>query len=245
MLRCLVVDDEPLALDLLEDNISKVPFLELVARCQNGFEAIDALNKNSIDLIFLDIQMPGLTGIQFLNTLQAARPMVIFITAYEKFAIQGYDLNVLDYLLKPVAFERFYTSCQKAKELHDLKTLQSQLLNPHSSTSNPNNTEGSDFFFVNANYGHTKIVFTDISHVESMRDYLKIYLSSQVKPVITRMTLKSMEEKLTGQPFLRVHKSFIVATSKIDSIQTRAVILGKHRIPVSDSYKDVLTSLLK
>jgi two-component system, LytTR family, response regulator len=248
MLRCLAVDDEPLALDLLEDNISKVPFLELVTTCRNGFEAIDALSKNPIDLIFLDIQMPGLTGIQFLNTLQATRPMVVFITAYEKFALEGYNLNVLDYLLKPVAFERFYKACQKAKELHELKTLQSAHENIDKNGILSTSTEGSnpeDFFFVNANYGHVKIVISDISHIESMRDYLKIYSTTQLKPVITRMTLKTMEEKLAGYAFLRVHKSFIVSVAKIDSIQTKLIIIGKNKIPVSDSYKDSLTDLIK
>lgn len=238
MLRCLAVDDEPLALDLLEDNISKVPFLELVGRCQNGFEALNALNKNAIDLIFLDIQMPRLTGIQFLNTLQTVRPMVIFITAYEKFALEGYNLNVLDYLLKPVAFDRFYKACQKALELYDLK-------NPPPTTSNPPNTEGGHFFFVNADYGHVKIEISEISHIESMKDYLKIYLTTQTKPVITRMTLKSMEEKLSNFPFLRVHKSFIVSVPKITSIKTGFVQLGKNAIPIGENYKNALLDLVK
>jgi DNA-binding LytR/AlgR family response regulator len=244
MLRCLAVDDEPLALDLLEDNISKVPFLELVGRCQNGFEALDVLNKNTIDLIFLDIQMPRLTGIQFLNALQTARPMVIFITAYEKFALEGYNLNILDYLLKPVAFDRFYKACQKAQDLYELK-------NPPSSKpqileySNPQNTEGGNFFFVNADYGHVKIEISEISHIESMKDYLKIYLTTQTKPIITRMTLKNMEEKLPTSHFLRVHKSFIIAIPKITSIKTGFVVLGKNAIPIGESFKNTLLNLVK
>ena len=246
LIRCLAVDDEPLALDLLEDNISKIPFLKLVGLCGSAFGARDMLDKETIDLIFLDIQMPGLTGVQFLKSLNEHKPMVIFITAYEKFALEGYALDVLDYLVKPVAFDRFEKACNKAKELFELKNAQVQLLEVLTKTAN---TEGGstnelpEFFFVNADYSHIKINIADIIYVEGMKDYLKIYLATQTKPIITRMTMKTMEDKLADYPFLRVHKSFIVSVSRIDSFKAGHVIVQKHTIPVSDSYKEGLIKL--
>lgn len=241
MLRCLAIDDEPLALDLLESNIQKIPFLELKGKCKNGFEAIEMLEKEAIDLIFLDIQMPGLTGIQLLNALKASRPMVIFITAYEKFAVEGYSLDVLDYLMKPVSFERFYKACQKAKELFELKNGQKN--EPEIQYTEGGDTQG--FFFVNAEYSLIKIVEADILHIEGMKDYLKIFLSSQPKPVITRMSLKAMEEKLPKMGFIRVHKSYIVNIAHIKSIRNSTIFIEKHSIPLSDNMRDELMRILK
>ena len=246
MIRCLAVDDEPLALDLLEDNIAKIPFLKLVGLCGDAFEARDMLDKETIDLIFLDIQMPGLTGVQFLKSLNEHKPMVIFITAYAKFALEGYALDVLDYLVKPVSFSRFEQACKKAKELFELKNAQIQLLEVLAKTENREgvlSTELPDFFFVNADYSHVKINFADITHIEGMKDYLKIFLFSQPKPVITRMTMKAMEEKLTNYDFLRVHKSFIVSIPFIESFKAGFVLVNKHAIPFSESYKDELIKL--
>ena len=191
-MKCLVIDDEPFALDLLEDNVRKVPYLTLIQKCSNAFEAMDVMQTEKIDLIFLDIQMAGLTGVQFLKSLSANKPMVIFVTAYEKYALEGYSLDVVDYLLKPVPFERFLKACNKAKELFELKIKNEELKNQAISLSehdktleNAQNTEGPvlpDFFFVNADYSHVKITVSDITHIEGMKDYIKIHLSSQPKP---------------------------------------------------------------
>src|SRR3954468_18256039 len=173
MLRCIAIDDEPLALELLEDNISKVPFLELVALCSNPIEAMQVLQQESVDLIFLDIKMPGLTGLQFIQSL-AQKPMFILITAYEKYALDGYTLDVVDYLLKPVSLERFIKACNKAWELHKLKNKPAEI----SKEADPS------YFFINADYSHIKIDFADIVWVEGLKDYLKIHLRENAKPIV-------------------------------------------------------------
>lgn len=233
MLRCLAVDDETLALDLLEDNIRQIPFLQLVKRCKNAYEAMDVLQKESIDLIFLDIQMPGITGMQFLQSLQT-KPMVIFITAYKKYALEGFDLDVLDYLVKPVPFERFLKAATKAMEYHHLKT-KPQPQQP---------TTFSDYIFVNADYNLIKIVISDIAYIEGLKDYIKIYLSNVAKPIITRLSMKSMEEKLPPEKYIRVHKSFILSIDKITSIRKSRVRLGNAEVPISEHYRDNLFKII-
>jgi two-component system, LytTR family, response regulator len=253
-MNCIAVDDEPLALDLLADNISKVPYLTLVKKCRNAFEALDVLEKEDVHLIFLDIQMPGLSGLQFLNALQNRKPMVVMVTAYEQYALEGFNLNVTDYLMKPVSFARFYQACEKAKELFDLKqnslpsNSQPPISSPQSSTFNPKNTEGSfnsDFFFVNADYSLVKIMTNDILYIEGMKDYLKIHLESQPKPVITRMSFKIIEEKLPSEGFFRVHKSFMVNTAKIKSIRNGIIFIEKHTVPMSENVREELMRILK
>ncbi|MFN3849920.1 MAG: LytR/AlgR family response regulator transcription factor [Spirosomataceae bacterium] len=226
-MRCIAVDDEPLALDLLEDNIKQVPNLHLVKTCQNAFEAMEVLQTEPVDLIFLDIQMPGITGIQFLKSL-TNNPLVIFITAYEQFALEGFELDVVDYLLKPVSFERFLKACNKAQEIFNLKS--------HNNIVKP--TE--EYFFVNADYSLVKIRYADITYIEGLKDYIKIYLSTQSRPVITRMTMKSIEEKLQVMNFMRVHKSFIVSLDKIDSIRNLKINIANATVPVSEQYAEDL-----
>src|ERR1035437_6828283 len=182
MIRCLAIDDETLALDLLEHNIRQVPFLHLVKRCKNAYEAMEVLQKEQIDLIFLDIQMPGITGMQFLQSLQS-RPMVIFITAYKEYALEGFNLDVLDYLVKPVPFDRFLKGSSKALEYFNLKQKPSQDVT-------------TDYIFVNSEYNLVKVQIKDITHIEGLKDYIKIHLANQLKPIITRMSLKAIEEKL-------------------------------------------------
>jgi DNA-binding LytR/AlgR family response regulator len=234
MIRCLAVDDEALALDLMEDNIRKVSSLELVKRCRNAMEALEVLQKEHIDLIFLDIQMPGLTGMQFLKGL-ATNPMIILVTAYEKFALEGYDLNVVDYLVKPVSFERFLKAANKAVELHRLKTRETPAMP----------VEDAEYLFVNADYNLVKVVISDITHVEGLKDYIKIHLSSSPKAVITRMSLKSIEEKLPPRKYIRVHKSFIVSVDKIQSIRNNVITLLNAEVPVSEFYRDDLFKVIE
>ncbi|MBV8252708.1 MAG: response regulator transcription factor [Chitinophaga sp.] len=231
MLKCIAVDDEPLALDLLEDNISKVPYLQLVAKCNNAFEAIEVLQKQPVDLIFLDIQMPGLTGLQFLQSM-ASKPMVILITAYEKYALEGFNLDVTDYLVKPVPLERFVRACNKAYELFLLKSgnKSSRELQP-------------EFFFVNVDYSLFKVVFDDIIWIEGLKDYVRIHLKNGTKPIVTRMSIKSMEEQLPVNRFLRVHKSYIVAVSCITAIRKNSVFLDELELPVGDTYREPLQAL--
>jgi DNA-binding LytR/AlgR family response regulator len=232
MLRCIAVDDEPLALELLEDNIGKVPYLQLVAKCNNAMEAIKVLQEQTVDLIFLDIQMPGLTGLQFIQSLNE-RPMIILITAYEKFALEGFNHDVVDYLVKPVSFERFVKACNKAWELYQLK------IKPQEPTAG----KSPDYIFVNADYSLLKVVIDDIMWVEGLKDYIKIHILNSSKPVITRMTMKSVEELLPANRFIRIHKSYIAAMDFITAIRKTTVMIGSLELPVSDTYQEKLMKL--
>ena len=231
MLRCIAVDDEPLALDLLEDNIRHVPFLHLVAKCKNAMEAIEVLRNESVDLVFLDIQMPGLTGLQFIQSL-TRKPMFILITAYDKYALEGFNLDVLDYLVKPVSFERFLKASNKAWELFNLKNAL------------PLTPEGGDpdHLFVNAEYSLVKVILSDIIMVEGLKDYIKIHLSNQ-KPLVIRMSMKSIEEKLPAKKFLRIHKSYIISIGRISAIRKNVVFLGPVEVTVSENYKEALMAV--
>ena len=232
MLRCIAIDDEPLALELLEDNISKVPYLELVALCSHPLEAMNILQHQQVDLIFLDIQMPGLTGLQFIQSL-SQKPMFILITAYEKYALDSYNLDVIDYLVKPVALERFIKACNKAWELHQLKTKQ------------PDTTkeETPDYLFVNVEYSLVKVVITDIMWIEGLKDYIKIHLHHSSKPIVTRMNMKTMEDDLPHSAFLRIHKSYIVSIKYITAIRKNSVFINDLELPVGENYRDVISAL--
>jgi DNA-binding LytR/AlgR family response regulator len=226
-LSCIAVDDEPLALDLLEDNIAKVPFLTLAKRCRNAFEAMEVLRTEKIDLMFLDIQMPGITGMQFLQSLGSEhKPMVVFITAYEQYALEGFNLDVIDYLLKPVSFERFLKAANKASEWQKLHTQE------------PSQPVSQEYLFVNADYSLVKIRLSEITYIEGLKDYVKIYVDTATKPIITRLTMKSIEEKLPNTQFLRVHKSFIISLDKMESVRNLKVKVGTMQIPVSEHYSE-------
>ena len=231
MMNCLAVDDEHLALDLLEDNIKRVPFLNLVGRCKNAFEANEVLMKEKIDLLFLDVQMPGISGIQFLQSVKNP-PLVIFITAYEKFALEGFNLDAIDYLLKPVAFDRFLKAVTKAYEFYNLK---------HASAPA---APSADYLFVNAEYNLVKITIRDILYIEGLKDYVKIFITTATRPVITRMSMKNLEEKLPANAFSRVHKSYIVSIDKIISIRRGKINVGTVHIPISEHYKENLNRFI-
>lgn len=237
MLRCIAVDDEQLALDLLEDNISKVPYLQLAAKCSNALEAMKILQTEPIDLIFLDIQMPGLTGLQFIQSM-TKKPMIILITAYEKYALQGFNLDVVDYLLKPVPLDRFVRACNKAWELYQLRNAP-QSLKPADKVPVP------DYFFVNMDYALFKVVISDIIWVEGLKDYIKIHLKNTNRPIIPRMSMKVVEQLLPANRFIRIHKSYIVSTDQITAIRKNSVFLGETEIPVSDNYRDAVSALVK
>ncbi len=228
MINCIAIDDEPLALDLLEDNISKVPYLQLVARCENAMEAIKVLREKTVDLIFLDIQMPGLTGLQFIQSI-TQKPMFILVTAYEKYALEGFNLDVIDYLVKPVSLDRFVKACNKALEYHQLKTK-----------SNDVGAGNIDYLFVNVDYSLLKVVFSDIMWIEGLKDYIKIHLKSSSKPVVTRMAMKVIEEALPSSKFVRIHKSYIVSSAYVTSVRKNSVFVGLTELPVSESYPEAL-----
>ncbi|MEI6948384.1 LytTR family DNA-binding domain-containing protein [Paraflavisolibacter sp. H34] len=229
MIRCIAIDDEPLALELLEDNIRQVPFLQLLGGFSNPLEAMRFLQEQPVDLVFLDIQMPGLTGLQFIRSLPH-KPMFILVTAYGKYALEGFELSVVDYLVKPVDLARFIQACNKAKELFDLKDRSKAA------------GEGAvpDYIFVNVEYSLLKLVLSDILWIEGLKDYIKIHLKSATRPVLTRMSMKGMEELLPPSAFLRVHKSFIVSKAAITAIRKNRVFVGDMELPVGENYKEAL-----
>jgi DNA-binding LytR/AlgR family response regulator len=235
MINCIAVDDEPLALGLLADNISKVPYLKLEASCNDAFEATKVLQEKNIDLVFIDIQMPGLTGLQLISSLQY-KPMVILTTAYRQYALDGYQLNVVDYLLKPVDMARFMAACNKAKDLYELRNAAQVNRKPENTTP--------DYFFINVDYSLMKVVFKDIIWIEGLRDYVKIYLKSTPgKPLVTRVSIKSLEEQLPPSLFIRIHKSYIISVDSITSVRKNSVFIKDQELTVGETYKEVIRNL--
>ena len=236
-LKCIAVDDEPLALDIIEDYVSKVPFLELVKRTENAIEALQLVQAGGIDLVFLDIQMPELTGIQFLK-IANNKASYILTTAYSQYALESYDLNVSDYLLKPIAFDRFYKAVEKVH--NQLKTAdpvvpaaQPILTSaPFSSTAHPIQ----DFIFVKTEHKIQKVELDDILYIEGLKDYISIY--TKAERIITLQNMKKMEDTLPHGQFIRVHKSYIISLDKIESIERSRISICGKVIPIGDTYRD-------
>lgn len=233
MLNCLAIDDEDLALELLEDNIGKVPFLNLIAASSSPVDAINIIRQQQIDLVFLDIQMPGLTGLQLIQSLPN-KPMFILVTAYEKYALEGYNLNVVDYLVKPVGLDRFIKACNKAWDLHQLKIRSLSVAKE----------DETDYFFIQVDYSHVKVVFADILWIEGLKDYVKINLKSTTRPIVARISMKSIEDRLPASKFVRIQKSYIVSKNQITSLRKNSVFIGTAELPVGENYKDAVESLI-
>lgn len=227
MIRCLIVDDEPLALDILIDYIEKVPALQLVKATTSAFEALSIAQSEQIDLIFLDVQMPELTGIQFLKVLNG-KCKVILTTAYSQYALDGYELDISDYLLKPIAFDRFYKAVSKVQNQHQSIAQQVAAEKPQSLSP--------DFIFVKTEHRIQKIYIDDILYIEGLKDYVSIFTPTE--RVITLQNMKKMEEALPGGRFSRVHKSYIVAIDKIESIERSRIQIGDKIIPIGDTYRE-------
>ena len=230
--NCIIVDDEPMAREILENHLQKVDAVTIIASCKNAIEAFNVLNSNSIDLIFLDINMPEISGLSFAKTINR-NIKVIFTTAYREYAIDGFNLQAVDYLLKPISFERLLQSVNKY--LGENSTL---ILEPTLEISQ----EANDFIFVRSDRKMIKINFYEINYIESFSDYLKIHLNDKI--IITRETITNIEAKLPKRDFIRIHRSFIVSISKIESFTNEFIEMNKKAIPISRSYKkDVLTRL--
>lgn len=225
-INCIAIEDEPLALKKIKEFIEQVDFLNLLAGFDNAIEAIGFLKKNSVDLIFLDIRMKKLSGIQFLESLQI-KPKVIITSAYDEYAIKGYELDVVDYLLKPFTFERFLKSVDK---------VYNQLNGLESNNSN-------DYIFVKTEYRIEKVEIKDILFIQGMKDYLQIHTTD--RKIMTLQTFKNLLEILPQIDFQRVHNSYIVSISKIENIERNRIRIGKDLIPISDSYKDKFYGILK
>lgn len=233
-LNVIIVDDEPLALDILENFITNIPDLNLVARCSNAIEANQVVTNNKIDAMFLDIQMPQMTGIEFLKSL-VHPPLVVFTTAYPNFAVDGFDLDVTDYLLKPISFERFFKSVNKIKEqISKSKQIDFE------------DTDDKEFFFVKADKKLMKINYSEISYVEGLKDYVIIWLEST--RIITLQTMKSLEAKLDSKNFKRIHRSFIVNLDKINALNGTMVEINFKgqikQLPVGKNYKEELLNII-
>lgn len=231
MIRCLVVDDEPLALHIVEDYISKVPFLKLVKSTTNPIEALTLVQQGEIDLVFLDVQMPELTGIQFLK-IANGKAKVILTTAYPEYALEGYELDVVDYLLKPIAFDRFFKSVQKAQGI--IQPSVKPVTSPE--PAQQQNDFLSDFIFVKSEHKIQKVYLRDILFIEGLKDYISIFTPAE--RIITLQNMKKMEDALPEKHFIRVHKSYIVSLNKIDSIERSRIWIGEKIIPVGDTYRD-------
>ena len=225
-IRCIAVDDEPLAVTQISAYIQKTPFLELVAECLSAVEALDVLNKSDIDLMFIDINMPDINGMEFVKAL-TVKPLIVFTTAYSDYAVEGFKVDATDYLLKPISYSSFLKAANKAKQLVDVTRLSDQ--------ASVNTTI--DHLFVKSEYKLIRIALADIKYIESMHEYVMIHLASGV-PVKTMVSMTSIEEHLPSDRFMRVHRSFIVNLSKITIVERgRIAFDGKVYIPVSDHYK--------
>lgn len=234
MLTCIIIDDEPLARKGLKEYIADVDFLELAGEFDNPLKATDALSRQQVHLLFLDIQMPKISGIDFLRTLQNP-PLVILTTAYPQYALEGFDLSVLDYLLKPISFDRFFKAVMKARDHYE-----------HRQPANVNVQQElkDDYIFIKADNKLVKLAYNEIVFVEALQNYVALHTAD--KKFITYLTFKSIEESLPADLFLKVHKSYLVAIAKIASIEGNEIIAGSHRIPISRNLKDeVMERLLK
>lgn len=232
MIRTIAIDDEPLALQLVTGYIQKTPFLEFVEAFDNPLSAMEYIGKNDVDLIFLDIQMPDLPGTEFAKNLNG-ETRFIFTTAFEKYALDGFRLDAIDYLLKPFGYEEFLASAEKARKLFDLE----KKANTSISVSN-------NFLFLKADYKIRRINYDEILYIEGLKDYIKIYLKGETKPVISHCSLKLLESKLPESNFMRIHRSFIVNLNCVSLVDRFRIVFGNEYLPVSDQYKEKFQKFL-
>jgi DNA-binding LytR/AlgR family response regulator len=233
VVNCIIVDDEPVARDILKSHLQKVDAINVIATCKNAIEAFNVLNSNSIDLIFLDINMPEISGLSFAKTINK-NSKVIFTTAYREYAVDGFNLQAVDYLLKPISFERLLQAVHKYLGENSQESIEKKLEIIQ---------EKSDFIFVRSDRKMIKINFSEINYVESFSDYIKIHLID--KTIVTRETITSIEAKLPQKEFIRIHRSFIVSMAKISSFTSEFIEVNKKAIPISRSYKKEVLSRLE
>ncbi len=226
-ITCMIVDDEPMAVNLVESYVDKTPYLTLRKKCNSAIEAMQFLNTEKVDLLFLDIQMPDLTGLEFSKML-SKETRVIFTTAFDQYALEGFKVEALDYLLKPFDYAEFLTAANKALDWFTLVK---------GKTATTKVSEAKEFLFVKSEYKQLRIKLADVLYFEGLKDYIKIWLKDNPKPILTLMSLKSLEEDLPSSQFMRVHRSFIVALKYVEVIERSQIIINKQRITVSEQYK--------
>jgi len=234
-ITCLAVDDEPPALNVLQKHIALVPTLDLVSSCHNAVEALAILQQRSVDMIFLDIKMPTILGTDFVRSLKNP-PRVIFTTAYRKFAVEGFELNAIDYLLKPISFERFLQAVSKVMDT----TLH---VTGHDPSMHHKKNTLEAFLYFRADRKMVKISLSDILYVESLKDYIKVF--TPLKVVITKQSMSSLEEMLPKDNFIRIHRSFLIALNKIDSYNNDTIEISKKELPISRMYKESVRKVLR
>ncbi|MCG9791488.1 LytR/AlgR family response regulator transcription factor [Flavobacterium algicola] len=226
-MKCVIIDDEPLAVDLIKEFVSRVDTLELIHTFNNAIDAISVINTTHVDLIFLDIEMPHFSGIDFLNAIDK-KPLIIFTTAYENYAVEGFNLGAVDYLVKPIPFNRFLKSVARAQQFHSPTASTTPII------SAPEMEQ--DFMFVKADYENIKLNYCDILYIEGLKDYVKIYTTDS-KYILTLISLIKLEQNLASKGFARIHRSYIINIKHVKSIQKNKVIIDDKRIPISESYK--------
>lgn len=229
MLNCLIIDDEPLALQLLEDFVNKTPYLKLAGKFEEPLQSLSILESEKIDLLFLDIRMPDISGIDFYRSL-VKKPQVIFTTAYSEFAINGFELKAMDYLMKPISFEKFITACNRVKDFIEIKNQKDK---------------GKEFFFINVSHKMHKIFYDDILYLEGYKDYTKVHLISSPNPLLILHNLKYFEDMLDKTQFIRIHRSYIVSLRKINTASRKSVTINNNSLPVSDNYRDSFFLLIE
>jgi DNA-binding LytR/AlgR family response regulator len=245
IINCIAVDDEPLALGLVCAFIEQTPFLNLVGRYPSAVEALKAIHTQKIDVVFLDIQMPDLNGIELarvLDSLKTNKPRIIFTTAYNQFALEGYRVDALDYLLKPFNYEEFLHAANKALAYWEL--VEKSNASAAAPTAAVEERIEDEYLFLKVEYQLVRLALNDILYIEGLKDYVKVWLQSSEKPVLSLTSLKSLEEKLPAKKFMRVHRSFIVSLDKINSITRNALQIGKINITVGDQYKEAFSKFL-
>ena len=230
-MKCVIIDDEPLAVELLKDFVSKIDSLELVNTFNNAIDAVSFINQTNVDLIFLDIQMPHFSGIEFLNTIEK-KPLLIFTTAYSDYAVEGFNLGAVDYLVKPIPFHRFLKSVVRAQQIHNPAAV-----TPTADVAIATPEIDQDFMFVRAEYENVKLNFSDILFIEGLKDYVKIYTTDH-KYTLTLISLIKLENLLSSKGFSRIHRSYIINIKHVKSIQKNKVLISDKRIPISESYKN-------
>jgi len=224
-MKCIIVDDEPLAIDLIVAYIERMDDLEIAATTNSPIEAVSLVQNSDVDLVFLDIQMPNITGLELVKAIPNL-PQFIFTTAYPQYALDGFELNATDYLVKPIAFPRFVKAVSRAKELHCLKSKESIAFQ-----------NADEFIFVKSEYENVKINTADILYIEGLKDYIKIHIVNSAKSVLTLMSFKAILEKLPQNRFLRIHRSYIVNIDHVTSHQKNKLIVNHMRLPISDAFK--------
>lgn len=233
MIKCIVIDDEPLALDILEEYISKVPFLSLRKKCGSALEALEFLKQEKIDLIFLDIQMPDLTGIQFTKSL-SVKPEIIFTTAYSDYALEGFNLNAVDYLLKPISFERFLRAANK---IYDAVIKNNSQPKKETQSESSNN-----YIFIKTEYRIVKVNLDEVLYIEGLKDYIRIVTAKE--QLLTLQSMRYMEETLPFRQFIRVHKSYIVSLRYVEAIERNKIKIKDKWIPIGNTYRDSFFKIL-